>query len=112
MPAIEYTRRQALKAAGAGTASLAAARFASNRAFAAGADDITGKLVAWDWSDAPSIPGEEAQAEFYTKYFPSLHPNLKFSSTILGYTDLLPKLTVAWRASNQPDLARVAIQWS
>src|SRR6185437_13008302 len=38
--------------------------------------------------------------------------NLKFSNTIFGYMDLLPKLTVAWRASNQPDISRTAIQWS
>ena len=56
--------------------------------------------------------GEQAQAEFYTKYFPSLYKDLQFRSTIFGYTDLLPKLTVAWRAGNLPDVARVAIQWS
>ncbi|MGH7155269.1 MAG: extracellular solute-binding protein, partial [Acetobacteraceae bacterium] len=50
--------------------------------------------------------------EFYQKYFPYLYPKLKFTSSIFGYTDLLPKLTVAWRAGNHPDVARCAIQWS
>ena len=111
-----YTRRQALAAAGAGAAGLAATTLLSKPGFATTPGDasaaVAGKLVAWDWSDAPSIPGEQAQAEFYTKYLPSQYKNLKLSSTIFGYTDLLPKLTVAWRASNQPDVARVAIQWS
>lgn len=110
-----YTRRQALKVAGATVAGLAAVSVLPQQGHAETPSDaasISGRLVAWDWSDAPSIPGEEAQAEFYTKYIPSMYKNLKFSSTILGYTDLLPKLTVAWRASNTPDVARVAIQWS
>jgi multiple sugar transport system substrate-binding protein len=112
MTKIGFTRRQALKAAGGSVAGLTLA----GRGFAAGPEDaaasISGSLEAWDWSDAPSIPGEQAQAEFYTRYFPSLYKNLRFRSTILGYTDLLPKLTVAWRAGNLPDIARTAIQWS
>lgn len=58
------TRRQALTAAGA--FGLAAGAL-SRRAWA---DDITGSLTAWDWSDAPSDFGVQSQTEFYTKYFP------------------------------------------
>jgi multiple sugar transport system substrate-binding protein len=115
MAVAEYTRRQALKAAGFSAAGLSLASALPGRGLAAGATDsasVSGSLEAWDWSDAPSIPGQQAQAEFYTKYFPSQYKNLKFTSTIFGYTDLLPKLTVAWRAGNLPDVARVAIQWS
>jgi len=109
-----YTRRQALTAAGFSVAGLAAVNAFTSRGFAANpaAASISGSLEAWDWSLAPSIPGQQAQAEFYTKYFPSLYPKLQFRSTIFGYTDLLPKLTVAWRAGNLPDIARCAIQWS
>ena len=114
------TRREALVASAAGVAGLIAGKapaFATMPPIPpatppADAASITGRLVAWDWSDAPSVPGMESQAEFYTKYFPSLYKDLKFSSTIFGYTDLLPKLTVGWRAGNQPDVARSAIQWS
>jgi multiple sugar transport system substrate-binding protein len=108
MHATGTTRRQLLHAAGLGALGVAAA----GRRGLAAAEDISGRLVAWDWSDAPSIPGVEAQTEFYTKYFPGLYPNLKLSSTIFGYTDLLPKLTVAWRAGNTPDICRAAIQWT
>ena len=114
-----FTRRQALQAAGASAAALALTGAAPGGPLpapgpepVAGAESVSGNLVAWDWSDAPSIPGEQAQAEFYTKYIPSTFKNLKFSSTIFGYTDLLPKLTVAWRAGNVPDVSRCAIQWS
>ncbi len=118
MPRNEYSRRQVLKTAGAGAAGLALATGLPLRSFAAGPDPITpdpsisGNLEAWDWSAAPSVPGVQAQAEFYTKYFPSLYKDLHFRSTIFGYTDLLPKLTVAWRAGRVPDVARTAIQWS
>ena len=100
------TRRQALTAAGAfGLAAGALSRPAR-------AEDITGQLTSWDWSDAPSEFGVQSQTEFYTKYFPGKYPKLKFSNTIFGYTDMLPKLTVSWRAGNTPDVARTAIQWS
>ena len=100
------TRRQALQAAGAlGLAGGFGAR-------AQAAAEISGPFTVWDWSDAPSQFGVQSQTEFYTKYFPGKYPKLKYSSTIFGYTDLLPKLTVAWRAGNTPDLARTAIQWS
>jgi multiple sugar transport system substrate-binding protein len=112
MAATGFARRQALKAVGAGAAVLAATGSLTKPGLAESSQAISGRLVAWDWSDAPSIPGEEAQAEFYTKYFPSLYKDLRFLSTIMGYTDLLPKLTVAWRASNQPDIVRVPIAWS
>jgi multiple sugar transport system substrate-binding protein len=113
-----YTRRRLLRAAGLSTAGLAwtsalpSLGFAASTAASSAAASISGDLEAWDWSLAPSIPGEKAQAEFYTKYFPGLYPKLHFRSTIFGYTDLLPKLTVAWRAGNLPDVARCAIQWS
>jgi multiple sugar transport system substrate-binding protein len=114
-----YTRRQSLLLAGGGAAGLALAGTLPRRAFAEGPENvsaaaaaITGKLEAWDWSDAPSVPGEQAQAEFYTKYIPAQFKKLQFSSTIFGYTDLLPKLTVAWRAGDTPDVTRSAIQWS
>jgi multiple sugar transport system substrate-binding protein len=110
MVGTEFTRRRALLMAGGG--GLALAGGLPKWAHAAGATAISGKLQAWDWSDAPSIPGQQAQAEFYTKYFPGLYKDLQFSSTIFGYTDLLPKLTVAWRAGDTPDLTRSAIQWS
>ena len=114
MAEVGYSRRQALKAAGFSAAGLVAGSAFTSRGFAANpaTTSISGSLEAWDWSDAPSVPGEQAQAEFYTKYFPSLYKDLHFRSTIFGYTDLLPKLTVAWRAGNLPDVARCAIQWS
>jgi multiple sugar transport system substrate-binding protein len=123
----DYSRRQALRAACLGTAGLvlgggmlaggsaAIAQVATSGPPTGQAPDVAnikGSLVAWDWSDAPSVPGVQAQTEFYTKYFPSRYPDLRFNSTIFGYTDLLPKLTVAWRAGNSPDIARCAIQWS
>jgi len=37
---------------------------------------------------------------------------LHFSDTIYGYTDLLPKLDVAFRGGGGPDLTRAAIAWS
>ena len=78
-----YTRRHALQAAGAGAAGVALASALPHRSLAAGPDPITpvpgisGSLQAWDWSDAPSLMGEQAQAEFYTKYFPSLYKDLQ-----------------------------------
>ena len=111
----KISRRHALKTAGG--LALASALPLRGHAAAAGPNvtpmpGIHGNLEAWDWSDAPSIPGQQAQAEFYTKFFPGLYKSLHFRSTIFGYTDLLPKLTVAWRSGNRPDIARTAIQWS
>ncbi|MBV8455098.1 MAG: extracellular solute-binding protein, partial [Acetobacteraceae bacterium] len=111
----KISRRHALKTAGG--LALASALPLRSHAASPGPDvtpmpGIHGNLEAWDWSDAPSIPGEQAQAEFYTKFFPGLYKDLHFRSTIFGYTDLLPKLTVAWRSGNHPDIARTAIQWS
>jgi multiple sugar transport system substrate-binding protein len=105
----EFTRRRALLMAGSG---LALAGSMPKWAQAADAAAITGNLEAWDWSDAPYVPGEQSQAEFYTKYFPGLHKDLKLKSTIFGYTDMLPKLTVAWRAGSTPDIVRCVTQWS
>ena len=101
-----FSRRATLKAAG----GIALASALPTHAFAAAAANgpnvtpmpgIKGNLEMWDWSDAPSIPGEQAQAEFYTKFFPGLYKNLHFRNTIFGYTDLLPKLTVAWRSGSR-----------
>ena len=101
-----FSRRATLKAAG----GIALASALPTHAFAAAAPNgpnvtpmpgIKGNLEMWDWSDAPSIPGEQAQAEFYTKFFPGMYKDLHFRNTIFGYTDLLPKLTVAWRAGNR-----------
>lgn len=64
-------------------------------------------LTAWDWSEAPDVWGEAQQTTFYTKTFPRKYPHLDFSYTIYGYTDVVPKLTVAWRGGNTPDVARV-----
>ena len=70
-----FSRRATLKAAG----GIALASALPTHAFAAAAANgpnvtpmpgIKGNLEMWDWSDAPSIPGEQAQAEFYTKFFP------------------------------------------
>ncbi len=119
----KYSRRQALKGAGLGSAGLALGSLPLSRSFAAttfgppsgpapDAASIRGDLVAWDWSDAPYVPGEVAQAAFWKKYLPARYPNLHLSSSMFGYTDLLPKLTVAWRAGGPPDLTRCAIQWS
>ena len=102
-----FTRRQALQAIGAGAAGLTL----SNPALAATADNLSGSLVAWDWSDTSEF-GKRAQAAFYKQYIPSHYKNLQYSSTIFGYADMLPKLTVAWRANSPPDVARVAIAWS
>ena len=76
------------------------------------ADDITGSLTAWDWSDAPSVLRRHLQATFYKQYIPSTFKGLNFSSTMFGYADLLPKLTVAWRAGSKPDVVRVPVPWS
>ncbi len=105
------TRRQALEAAAAAAIGFALGG-ASTRASAQAAHDISGPLTSWDFSDAPSVFGVQTQADFYQKYIPSEFKDLKFSSTIYGYGDLLPKLTVAWRAGSQPDVARVAVAWS
>jgi multiple sugar transport system substrate-binding protein len=64
-------------------------------------------LNVWDWSAAPDVWGEAQQSSFYGKLFPKQHPHLKFNYTIYGYTDVVPKLTVAWRGGTTPDVARV-----
>lgn len=69
-------------------------------------------LSVWDWSPAPDVWGEQQQTTFYTKTFPKQYPDIKFGSTIYGYTDLLPKLTVSWRGGSVPDVARLAIAWT
>jgi multiple sugar transport system substrate-binding protein len=69
-------------------------------------------LDVWDWSPAPDVWGEAQQSAFYGKLFPKQYPHIKFGYTIYGYTDLLPKLTVAWRGGTTPDIARVAIAWA
>ena len=67
----------------------------------------TDSLTAWDWSPAPDVWGEGQQTTFYSKTFPKRYPKLHFSYTIYGYTDVVPKLTVAWRGGSTPDVARV-----
>jgi multiple sugar transport system substrate-binding protein len=114
MSSAQITRRHALQAVAGGVAGLALAgpaRAAAAQASVSGAS-VSGNLVAWDWSDAPWEFGEKLQTTFYQHYIPSTYKQLKFSSTIFGYTDLLPKLTVAWRAGNGPDVVRVPIAWS
>ena len=69
-------------------------------------------LDVWDWSPAPDQWGEQQQSTFYSKTFPSQYPHMAFKSTIFGYTDLLPKLTVSWRGGSVPDVARLAIAWT
>jgi multiple sugar transport system substrate-binding protein len=69
-------------------------------------------LNVWDWSPAPDVWGEGQQTTFYSKTFPKQYPGVKFSYTIFGYTDLLPKLTVSWRGGSVPDIARLAIAWT
>ena len=109
------TRQRFLRDAGLGIMGVAAAgtlpsalRFAQT----AQAASISGNLTAWDWSDSPDTYGVAQQTAFYSKYFPSLYSGLHFSSTIFGYTDLLPKLTIAWRGGGGPDVVRTAIAWS
>ena len=102
------TRRQALKAATAAGALGLGPGAPSTQAFA---QELSGSLTAWDFADGNPV-GNEAQAAFYDKYFPSQAKGLNFSSTMYGYGDLLPKLTVAWRAGSKPDVVRVPVAWS
>jgi multiple sugar transport system substrate-binding protein len=69
-------------------------------------------LDAWDWSPAPDQWGEQQQTAFYSKTFRAQNPHIAFNYTIFGYTDLLPKLTVAWRGGSSPDVSRLAIAWT
>ena len=107
MSATGFTRRQALKAAAAGALGLAPGA-PSTQAFA---QELSGSLTAWDFSDGNPV-GDAAQAAFYDTYIPSQYKSLKFSSTLYGYGDLLPKLTVAWRSGSKPDVVRVPVAWS
>jgi multiple sugar transport system substrate-binding protein len=72
-----------------------------------GGNASTNSLTIWDWSEAPDVWGEGQQTTFYSKTFPKQYPHLDFSHTIYGYTDFVPKLTVAWRGGTSPDAARV-----
>jgi multiple sugar transport system substrate-binding protein len=111
-----YTRRRFLHMAGIGATGLAAvacgATAPTSTPTHGSTKNVSGNLEAWDWSDSPDTYGVQQQTEFYGKYFPSLHSNLHFSYTMYGYTDLLQKLTVAWRGGDVPDVARAAIAWS
>lgn len=99
------TRRNMLRS-GIGLAGAAMlAGCASNATGASGGGGDS--LDVWDWSESPDVFGEQQQSNFYSKHFPSLYPKMKFSYTIFGYTDIVPKLTVAWRGGNSPDVARV-----
>lgn len=108
-----YSRRGFLKVAGVGAAGLAAAACGSASASSGGSTklntkDVTGDLQVWEWSQTPDVWGEQQQADFY-KWFPTKYPKLNFSHTVFGYTDLIPKLTTAWRGGDQPDVVRIQI---
>ncbi len=114
---LRFSRRTALRTAG----GLALASALPLRAFAAGStegpnvtpmSDIKGSMESWDWSLRPPSRASRRKRSSTPSTFRRLYKNLQFRSTIFGYTDLLPKLTVAWRAGNVPDIARCAIQWS
>jgi len=110
----QMPRKQFLRASGLGLAGvMAAGAVAPYRGFAAtkGEAAISGSLDVWDWSRAPDKYGEAQLSAFY-KWFPTQYPQLHFSDTIYGYTDLLPKLDVAFRGGGGPDLTRAAIAWS
>lgn len=96
------TRRETFKW-GAGLAAAATLAACGGSSGSASTDSLT----AWDWSPAPDVWGEGQQATFYSKTFPRQNPKLHFSYTIYGYTDVVPKLTVAWRGGSTPDVARV-----
>jgi multiple sugar transport system substrate-binding protein len=110
----QMSRQQFLRAGAVGLAGvMAAGALAPERGIAAtrATAAITGNLEVWDWSPAPDKYGEAQQAAFY-KWFPTQYPHLHFSDTIYGYTDLLPKLEVAFRGGGGPDVTRAAIAWS
>jgi multiple sugar transport system substrate-binding protein len=111
-----YTRRRFLQVAGMGAVGLAAVACGATQQPASSSSgnskNPTGNLEGWDWANAPDTWGMAQQNEFYGKYFPSLHSQLHFSHTMYGYTDLLPKLTIAWRGGETPDVARAAIAWT
>lgn len=107
-----YTRRRFIQVAGMGAAGLAAAACGATGGGSAGGTQlnkkaVSGNLQVWDVSATPDAWGVQQQTDFYTKYFPSLYPKLNFSYTMLGYTDLIQKLTVAWRGGATPDLVRM-----
>lgn len=110
----QMSRQRFLRAGAMGLAGvMAAGALAPERGLAASRDAaaISGNLQVWDWSPAPDKYGEAQQAAFY-KWFPTQYPQLHFSDTIYGYTDLLPKLDVAFRGGGGPDVTRAAIAWS
>ena len=118
MPGSEVSRRQFLRTAGAGAVGVAAAAAFPKLSGPKGAalfDEsidhakIAGSLELWDVTAAPSIPGEQAQSAFYGKYLPQRFPKLNLNYTLLGYSDEATKITVAWRASSKPDIARLTI---
>lgn len=105
------TRNQFLKLAGAGVAAsyLAACGSSSGGSPSGG---VSGDLTVWDWLQSPDDWGVAQQKKFYNKYLPSHFKDLHLSSTFYGYTDMLPKITVAWRGGSTPDAARLTLAWS
>lgn len=106
-----YTRRRFIQAAGIGVAGLAAAACGATSSSTGSTQlnkkDVSGSLEVWDVSLTPDAWGVQQQTDFYNHYFPGLYPKLNFSYTFLGYTDLITKLTVAWRGGTTPDLVRM-----
>ncbi len=98
-----FTRRDILR----GGSGLAAAAILAGCGGGGGGSASSNSLTAWDWSPAPDVFGEQQQTAFYSKTFPKQYPDLHFSYTVYGYTDVVPKLTVAWRGGSTPDVARV-----
>lgn len=109
------SRRQLLGAAGIGsTAALLAACGSSggSASTSSATGPVAGPLEIWDWLQSPDDWGVAQQKKFYNTYLPGHLKKVKLSSTLYGYTDMLPKLTTAWRGGSTPDAARLAIAWS
>lgn len=105
------TRKQFLKLAGAGAAGTVLAACNSSGG-GSGSGTVSGDLTLWDWLQSPDNWGVAQQKKFYNTYLPSKFKDLHLSSTFYGYTDMLPKITVAWRAGRIPDAARLTLAWS
>ena len=108
------TRRQLLEAAGIGStaALLAACSSGGSPSTSSATGPASGDLQVWDWLESPDDWGVAQQKKFYKTYLPGHLKKVKLSSTLYGYTDMLPKITTAWRGGTTPDAARLAIAWS
>lgn len=108
------TRRRLLEAAGIGSAAALLAACGSSGASSTGSatGPAAGDLEVWDWLESPDDWGVAQQKKFYKTYLPNRYKKIHLSSTLYGYTDMLPKLTTAWRGGTTPDAARLAIAWS